>query len=92
MRRKNRVTTHHIIPSSKADQGFVTNQQGNTVWLADRVHAGVHMTFSNETPQEQLRTWIGINLKVLSQEVRDKLWEIIQMPKDRFYEAKFLKK
>jgi hypothetical protein len=90
-RRYNRYTTHHIIPTSREDEGFYTSQKENKIVLLDHIHQGLHLQHYNHTPQEQLKDWMKTNGNVISIEVRKRIFELIELTKDQFYDLKFLK-
>jgi hypothetical protein len=84
MGRRNRHTTHHIIPRSRDVDGFEVHRPDNKSVLKEYVHQGLHLQYYNQTPQEQLETWLKINIQVLSNEVREALWDL-------FYEERYIK-
>lgn len=92
MGRRNRFTTHHIIPSSRERDGFAPHQQANKIHLLEYVHSGLHLQHGNSTPQEQLENWLRINIQVLSEEVRGRIFGLINLPQDMFYQKQFIKK
>lgn len=86
-----RHTVHHIIPSSRSEEGFKTGISDNQILMPEYAHRGLHLQFHNATPQEQLAKWLSTNINVLSYAVRNAIFDLIELPVDKFYNNKFLK-
>lgn len=88
---KKQQTLHHIIPSSREKDGFRVSIHDNYIYLPEHAHRGLHLQYMNKTPQEQLHEWVKVNLSVLSNEVRNAIFELIELPRDKFYQLRFIK-
>jgi hypothetical protein len=80
-----RFHLHHIIPFSRAKEGFNVQKDINIKRVTKKLHKRWHALFNNKTPQEQLELWIEINAKVLDPDVRQKINAIAYIPQSRFY-------
>lgn len=82
---------HHIIPSSRAREGFDTGHELNLKRIRRTLHERIHGLFSNMTPQEQLELWYDINKVVLHSESREQIQGLILEVKNKFYREEVLR-
>ena len=87
---KNKLTQHHIIPSSRKVDWFITNTKDNLIMVMNSKHSDFHKFFINQTPQEQLETIYNINSKVISPIAKSIFKLLLNMNKSQFYKEKFL--
>jgi len=52
----NKLTRHHIIPTSRGG----SNHYNNIAKLKDKPHRGLHTLYKNEMPHEQLQSIIDL--------------------------------
>jgi hypothetical protein len=76
---------HHTMPRSRAKEGYDTNIPENLVELDNKFHVDWHRIFLNMRPDEQLEIWYDVNKKILAHETRNKVLDLLGMPKQRFY-------
>ena len=82
---------HHIVPSSRACDGFKINEHDNQIRMLISRHDGLHGLFGNRHPIEQLRIWLEINRSVMSKEVCDTIEKLILTEREKFYRLFMLK-
>lgn len=76
---------HHIVPFSRAREGYNTDIDLNIKRVTKKLHQRWHKLFNNKLPHEQLELWLDVNGKVLDPFVRKILNDIVYLPPDRFY-------
>jgi hypothetical protein len=90
--RKNERDLHHLIPSSRQDEGFDTGLSINKFRdIGRKFHQYWHSLYSNKHPIEILRDDFNRNMQVLSRETRRKLGEIVVLDNDEFYTPEIVK-
>ena len=83
---KKKSSTHHIIPKKYLGQFWISKKDTrNLIRLENRVHSAFHQLFRARKPKEQLEYWYSINRKVLSENTKKKLTEILEMTDEEFY-------
>lgn len=89
-RKSNHNNIHHIIPSSRAMEGFNVKHEENQIEIEQTRHVNLHRLFFNLHPQEQMQMLYNINKKVMSQEARLKVKEVLAMTQEEFYRSDLL--
>jgi len=82
---------HHMVPRSRANEGFEVEHETNLQRLRSNFHTRIHQLFENLTPREQLKLVLDVNLRVLSPRAIQLLSELVQMTKEEFYNPNVLK-
>ena len=86
MRNKTKVQTlHHVVPSSRRDEGYETDSRENFKLLRKNYHQNWHTLFSNKTPDEVIMAVLMVQHNVINRKVRAVLEAIIKLPKHDFY-------
>lgn len=92
MKRKSKHNNiHHIIARSREVEGFNTKSDENQIEIPMDRHINLHRLFFNLTPQEQMQMLYNIDKKVIAQETRLKIEEILAMTQEEFYKETLLK-
>lgn len=76
---------HHCIPKARGPEGYNTEHEFNLKRVRKTFHQRIHALWAEQTPQEQLHTWLDVNLRTLSDRVREKVTELVCMLKSEFY-------
>ena len=80
-KRHNQLTNHHALPKSRDG----SNNKPNTRRIKDSVHRAIHTLFQNETFTEKLETLLCMDADVLTDEIKRRVYEIIEIPEDEVY-------
>ena len=78
---------HHIIPFSRAKEGYNTDIDVNIKRITKKLHQRWHKLFNNKLPHEQLEIWLDVNGKVLAPHIRKAIGDLIYIPPNQFYRA-----
>lgn len=76
---------HHIIPSSRAPEGYNTKHHSNLITINRNIHTNIHRLYKNMTPQEQLNFWLELNKSTLANNVKYAVLECITQDIEDFY-------
>lgn len=76
---------HHLIPQSRAIEGFEVQHELNIKRLRHQFHKRIHRLFDNLTPQEQLAMWLDVNQAILEPEVRKTIQDLVNQTREDFY-------
>ncbi len=88
---KKRRDTHHIIPSSRKEEGFETAHKTNLITLEyDFHHSRWHGEHKNNHPLEILAEFFINQRGILSDDVGTKMRQIVDIGKDIFYRKEVL--
>ena len=68
---------HHIVASSIGG----SNKPCNKIALDKRVHTALHTLFQNQSPVEQMRSLLMINISALKDEFVEDLLEVLECEK-----------
>ncbi len=87
MAKKNRYsqTIHHVVPSSRRDEGFDTSNKRNLRDLRKTYHENWHRLFANKTPAEIIDSVVQMQHNVINQKVRRVIEGLCDLPKSDFY-------
>lgn len=86
-----KMTRHHIISKNQGDLFNVFNR-GNIKQLPRQRHRGLHEYFRNEHhPQDQIRRLYQDCKSVLSEKVQEEMEKLLSLPRDEFYNVKYVK-
>lgn len=89
--KKSERDEHHLIPRSRRRDGFETRKGINSFKnIGKKFHANWHTRYNNKTPQEILEDDMQCIKSILSNDIRDRISEIITLPKEGFYIPKVL--
>lgn len=85
---------HHIIGRSLKYEWYATNASQNKVKIKRRKHVALNSFFWAEwqAPHLQLKQCLELREPVLSDWVRDALYEILSLPKSSFYKDELVTK
>lgn len=81
---------HHIIPKSRADEGFDVHKPENITLINTSFHNGLHQSFGNATPKEQFELLGMCNKKVMSRKAKRTLDKLTSMKDSEFYDKDLL--
>ena len=73
MSKKYAIDKHHLIPTSR----WGANNESNILKIRVNLHRALHILFSNDTPDEQLRKIIDINNKVFKEDFKQELYNLL---------------
>ena len=65
--------THHIIPKSM----WGSNDKSNLIIIGQDLHRALHCVFGNGWPREQLEQLLNINERVISQETKNSIIDLL---------------
>ena len=80
MNKYNLFNKHHIIPTSK----WWTNIDENIQKIPVQIHNAIHLLFQNKTPAEQIKALIKLNSKVLTEDFKSRIKEIINLANEEW--------
>jgi hypothetical protein len=83
--RRLKQTLHHVVPSSRRDEGFETTSRENFKMLRKNFHQNWHSLFANRTPDEVLSSVIMVQHNVINKRVRAVVEALSALPKHDFY-------
>ncbi len=86
-----KLSTHHIIPSSRADDIFNTDEFINKIDVDAQFHSDWHALYVNHTPSEILSKLFEIHKEILAGKIRKKISTIIALNNKEFYRPEVLK-
>lgn len=85
-------TNHHIIPKNRANEWFNVHHELNQIVLSGITHQKHHSVYGDLTPQEQLQYRLDLNWRVLSEDIKFCLQEILSMDIEEFYAPELVNK
>lgn len=84
---------HHIIGRSLKYEWYATNASQNKVKIKRRKHVALNSFFNeNQAPHLQLKQCLELREPVLSDWVKEALYEILSLPKSSFYKDELVTK
>lgn len=83
--RRLKQTLHHVIPSSRRDEGFETSARDNFKMLRKNFHQNWHSLFANRTPDEVIMSVVMVQHNVINHRVRAVIEALSKLPKQDFY-------
>jgi hypothetical protein len=83
--RKYKQTLHHVVPSSRRDEGFETMGTVNFKMLRKNYHQNWHALFANKLPHEGVKSVVMVQHNVINKQVRDVIEALTRLPKTDFY-------
>ena len=89
---KDAINRHHII-WKKNEVAYHINSELNKILIKERKHCALNnLVWEKQSPHEQLKLMLEIWEPVLSETVRDALYEILSLPRWEFYKKELVKK
>lgn len=83
---------HHIIPKSRAEEGYNVFSRKNIVTIPFvTVHEPYHRLFKLRTPKEIQKFLLDIQKNVLSKVVREAIRDLLNMEVQDFYDSDIIR-
>jgi hypothetical protein len=83
-------TVHHVVPSSRRDEGFNPGLRVNLRDLRKTYHENWHRLFANKIPSEIVDAVVQVQHNVIRPQVRRVIEALCDLPKRDFYVTEIL--
>lgn len=84
-KRRYSQTIHHVVPSSRRDEGFNPSEKINLRSLRRTYHENWHRLFANKLPGEVIDAVVQVQHNVINSKVRRVIECLCDLPKRDFY-------